>query len=306
MLRAISAAIFPPGQAENADQVRQRITGIVKKYHDELRAMSITGQGLLLEEMYDGHIKNAREELLSRCPWWDTMHEMMRDRGSSEPEELVTGAGSIYSQPTPSLTPTQGTTVIDSVDDFSVDGIPEPSLRPRSGIRKRPNDLGFNFEDEDMEDVTDLEQAIGTTASQSSVNTPSTSRTTLPLPSRASTSRTTLPLPNRARPLPPLGQLAGDASRNPMNKNSVGSSIPSASNTRSASPGPTPLQDKGKTPVRGGSPLKHPKLARQTRLPKLQPARVTLTTPWTIIRVIFKNNGSFAFRQPLSESRPRD
>ncbi|CAD6960709.1 unnamed protein product, partial [Tilletia laevis] len=60
--------------------------------------MSKTGQGLLLEEIYDGQMKTQREHLLKRIPWWEMMQEMMRDRSSSDPDIVVTGATDINTQ----------------------------------------------------------------------------------------------------------------------------------------------------------------------------------------------------------------
>ncbi|KAE8183967.1 hypothetical protein A4X03_0g7815 [Tilletia caries] len=98
MLRAISKEIFAEDEAKDPDQIRAKITGLVKKYNSELQAMSETGKGLLLSEMRDGHVKTQREILLKRVPWWDLMHEMMKDRASSDPDIVVTGAGEIDTQ----------------------------------------------------------------------------------------------------------------------------------------------------------------------------------------------------------------
>ncbi|CAD6889861.1 unnamed protein product [Tilletia laevis] len=230
MLRAISSAIFPSGLAKTADQVRQKITGIIKKYHDELRSMSVTGQGLLLEEMRDGPVKNAREDLLTRCPWWDDLHEMMRDRGSSEPEELVTGAGEIYSHEGS----TQGTPIIGAADDHRMDDIEQHVFLPRAGTRKRPSSLDFDLEDDDMNSVSDLDQLISSSQDSSAGS----------------------------------GQLSGQSSRDPMNKDAIGSGTPSGSNAS-----PPKMRDTGKTPIRGEGPPK-PKTEGRTPRPNARSGHV--------------------------------
>ncbi|KAE8180245.1 hypothetical protein CF336_g9356 [Tilletia laevis] len=56
----------------------------------------------------------------------------MRDRGSSEPEELVTGAGEIYSHDGS----TQGTPIIGAADDHRMDDGEQHVFLPRAGTRK--------------------------------------------------------------------------------------------------------------------------------------------------------------------------
>ncbi|CAD6890051.1 unnamed protein product, partial [Tilletia caries] len=95
MIRALRSHVFPEGTNKTVDGIKAKISAMVKKYRQHLTAMSQTGQGLLLDEMYDGPVKTAREQLLEEYPWWETMHIMMRDRASSDPSTVVTGAGEI-------------------------------------------------------------------------------------------------------------------------------------------------------------------------------------------------------------------
>ncbi|KAK0525838.1 hypothetical protein OC842_005383 [Tilletia horrida] len=60
-LRNISAAL---GTGRTHDQMRNKKNWLYKKYDIAIASMEKTGVGLLLSEMKDGTIKNAREQLL--------------------------------------------------------------------------------------------------------------------------------------------------------------------------------------------------------------------------------------------------
>ncbi|KAE8223482.1 hypothetical protein CF319_g3489 [Tilletia indica] len=69
MARSIRNQIFSASSNKKPDGVISKIAWTVKIYRQQLQAMSQTGQGLLLEEMRKGPIKNAREQLLAEMPW---------------------------------------------------------------------------------------------------------------------------------------------------------------------------------------------------------------------------------------------
>ncbi|CAD6955249.1 unnamed protein product, partial [Tilletia laevis] len=128
--------------------MRQKIKGLCKTYFRERDKMGKTGQGLLLEEIYDGQMKTQREHLLKRIPWWEMMQEMMRDRSSSDPDIVVTGATDINTQYNG-----DGDDVPDNdgQDDRGNDGGESPYTRTHGTQR-------FNYDvDDDDDDMDDDE-----------------------------------------------------------------------------------------------------------------------------------------------------
>ncbi|KAE8239058.1 hypothetical protein A4X06_0g8523 [Tilletia controversa] len=220
MLRAMRDHIFGEGKSKTEAGVKSKIISTVERYRHFLRAMSTTGQGLLLEEMFEGPIKNAREQLLAKCPWWEDMHEMMRDRNSSDPSKLVTGAGEIKPQGTASQID-EDTSSPDATEDvFSEDDIDNEGgmvgLGLLSQVAARRAKRRYESEDEEDQDI-DMD---------SSMSTPRASAT-------ASSSKLRLPV----RSLPQMSRLI-DASENyPMAKRSV---------QREPAPKPTVKDEKGK------------------------------------------------------------
>ncbi|KAE8226562.1 hypothetical protein CF319_g867 [Tilletia indica] len=238
MLRAMSTHIFPPGQAKTADQVRSKIVHLIKRYRTELTSMTQTGQGLLLDEMRAGPIKNAREELLKNCPWWETMHAMMRDRSSSDPNLVVTGAGEINT----GSSSTSGSNFSSPVDtsleqdnqsqkpgDQSQDelvglGILSPYSR-RAAKRK--------FQDEDDQDDNDMD----VTEDKNSQDSQGSSSSSATSGSGFSSSKLFIPTPGQL--LPSLSALADRTNEDPMSRST-------STSKRGASPGPSNAKGKGK------------------------------------------------------------
>ncbi|KAE8250492.1 hypothetical protein A4X13_0g4686 [Tilletia indica] len=199
MLRAMRDHIFGEGPStKSADGIKSKITSTVERYRHHLQAMAITGQGLLLEEMYDGPIKNAREKLLVKCPWWDDMHSMMRDRNSSDPSKVVTGAGEIRSKTKEAAKDESQEIFSEDDDDGGEDNVGLGLSQAATRAKKR----GFDYDyDEDDDAEMDLD------------NTQSTPRAS----TTASSSKLRLP----SQPLPQMSQLVDAVDKDPMGKRSV-------------------------------------------------------------------------------------
>ncbi|KAK0523403.1 hypothetical protein OC834_005918 [Tilletia horrida] len=155
MLRNIRKVVFPNGTTKTEDGIRSRITTCVKNYNKELTAISQTGQGLLLADMRAGPVKNAREQLLAVMPWWETMHIMMRDRASSEPDIVVTGAGTIKKtvdkkrkDPSLGILPRKKVTKYDTDSDLSAEE--REGLSPAAALA-RQRGYDFEYDDEDSD-----------------------------------------------------------------------------------------------------------------------------------------------------------
>ncbi|KAE8217195.1 hypothetical protein CF326_g9531 [Tilletia indica] len=227
MLRAISSSIFPAQQTKTPDQVRAKLNLIIKRYRAELVAMTQTGQGLLLDDMQDGPIKNARQELLRVCPWWESMHIMMRDRVSSDPPIIVTGAGEIHSNTTqpnaPVVSASQGTTD-EEIDQLqSQESLPAhhnvglgiSSSTSARAQKKRKIQDHMDDEGDDNEDFDDWR-----------------SDNDQPTSIRRPAGRWDMPV--RGRTLPTLDTLAEQTDSDPMTQTSR-----STASARNASPGPS-------------------------------------------------------------------
>ncbi|KAK0519481.1 hypothetical protein OC835_007509 [Tilletia horrida] len=93
VMRAASNEIFPEDEQKTVEQMKQKWRGIDKIYRRELVTQTKTGQGLLLSEISTGPMRTLRERIIERVPWWEIYHEMARDRQTSDPDILVTGAG---------------------------------------------------------------------------------------------------------------------------------------------------------------------------------------------------------------------
>ncbi|KAE8223514.1 hypothetical protein CF319_g3465 [Tilletia indica] len=227
MLRSMRDHIFGETKSKTGDGVKSKINSTVERYRHFLQAMSITGQGLLLEDMYDGPIKNAREQLLAKCPWWEDMHLMMRDRNSSDPSKVVTGAGEIKSK-------TNATGKDDSLEIFSEDDDDEEAGNVGLGLSQaatRAKKRGFDYDydedaDEDMDDQMEFD------------NTQSTPRAS------TSGSSSSLRLPSHS--LPQMSRLVDAANKDPMGKGSVRKGAADKQSPASSSSDKSIKDDKGK------------------------------------------------------------
>ncbi|KAE8227727.1 hypothetical protein CF326_g7367, partial [Tilletia indica] len=219
MLRSMRDHIFGEGKSKTGDGVKSKITSTVERYRHFLQAMSTTGQGLLLDEMYDGPIKNAREQLLAKCPWWEDMHLMMRDRNSSDPSKVVTGAGEIKfnkgKDDEDDISPNVAEDIFSEDDGDSGAGKAKVGLGLLAQAATRAKKR--RFEDEDDEDQ-DVEMDTATT-------TPRASTT-------ASSSKLRLP----SRPLPQMSRLIDATDTDPMAKGAVQKESSSKPSTSPASP----------------------------------------------------------------------
>ncbi|KAE8184272.1 hypothetical protein CF328_g7913 [Tilletia controversa] len=220
MIRALRSHVFPEGTNKTVDGIKAKISAMVKKYRQHLTAMSQTGQGLLLDEMYDGPVKTAREQLLEEYPWWETMHIMMRDRASSDPSTVVTGAGEI------STTTGSASTSVESQGEGEDEAV---VLGLRSQTSGRGRKRAFDFDEDDRNDAFSEDDSED---GQTNTSTPRASGSRLPQ---------RLYIPGKG-PLPTLGRLANATSTDPMSKGSV-------QKEAGDSTSPTARMDKGKAKV---------------------------------------------------------
>ncbi|CAD7069467.1 unnamed protein product [Tilletia caries] len=180
--------------------------------------MSKTGQGLLLEEIYDGQMKTQREHLLKRIPWWEMMQEMMRDRSSSDPDIVVTGATDINTQYNG-----DGDDVSDNdgQDDRGNDG-DDGNNGGESPYTRTHGTKRFNYDvDDDDDDMDDDELLDSVSVRASEPRASSEASLSFRTPTASQRSVNGLRIPGRDAALPGLDRLASQVSADSMRAHAV-------------------------------------------------------------------------------------
>ncbi|KAJ1019633.1 hypothetical protein NDA18_006110 [Ustilago nuda] len=86
----ISKMIFP-GASVNPNHIKLKLRWLIETYYREKKKLSLTGAGMLLEDMDASNLSYISHIALStKYAWFERMHKMMNGRFNADPTALIT------------------------------------------------------------------------------------------------------------------------------------------------------------------------------------------------------------------------
>ncbi|SOV08552.1 uncharacterized protein UDID_17418 [Ustilago sp. UG-2017a] len=85
-----STILIFPGAPVEPNHIKAKLRWVQETYYKEKKKLSLTGAGMLLEDMDASNLSYAsRLALSTKYTWFEKMHEMMNSQSSAKPTTLI-------------------------------------------------------------------------------------------------------------------------------------------------------------------------------------------------------------------------